>query len=36
MNRKKIIQELLQDDNIEFDFIKSLEKRTPDFNFANL
>lgn len=36
MERGKIIQELLQDNNIEFDFIRSLEKSVPDFKFANL
>lgn len=36
MNRDKIIQELLQDDNVEVDFIRSLERRGYDYNFANL
>lgn len=36
MNKEKIIQELLQDNNIEFDFIRSLERRGSDFDFVNL
>lgn len=36
MRRDRIIQELLQDNNIEFDFIRSLEKRGNDYSFANL
>lgn len=36
MNKEKIIRELLQDNNIEFDFIRSLERRGSDFDFVNL
>lgn len=36
MNKEKIIQELLQDNNIEFDFIRSLERRGSGFDFVNL